>query len=382
MKKYLGLLLILLVVFSCRKNEYFTVEGAVENAADKALILEHVGLRGTERIDSVKLNEKGTFKLKGERPEYPDFYSLRIDNKLIRFAVDSTEVITINTSYDNFATEYTVEGSYNSEKIKDLRLSLMNIQKKVDHINKHGLMGDELEDEISALETMIETHKEMARGIIFEQARSTAAYFAIFQQINDVHVFSPYDPADYSYCAAVATAYNTFMPEYERSRNLYGYVLGALKERRSEQKNSVDIDEYIQSEAKGYIDIALPDRNNIERKLSTLEGKVVLIDFFAHELEGSADYIFALRDLYSKYNSEGFEIYQVSLDRNRMLWEISSENLPWVCVRSEGGVNNYYATLYNVSELPTGFLMDMEGNIISRDLNMNDLDREIAKLLK
>ena len=129
----------------------------------------------------------------------------------------------------------------------------------------------------------------------------------------------------------------------------------------------------------GYIDIKLNDKSGKERKLSELEGKVVLIDFSAYESEKSVEYTFALRDLYNKYHKRGFEIYQVSLDRNKVIWEQSIENIPWVCVRDENGPNTTYVATYNISSIPTNFLLNKQGTITSRSLNFGELAKQIEK---
>lgn len=380
MRKLLISLLICMALFSCQ-NQKFKVEGHIDGAAGETLVLEHNGIIRTEALDSVKIAKDGSFSIRSPRPEYPDFYRIRIKNKSITFAIDSTEAITINAGLKNFATEYEVKNSYASEQIKKLRVSLITTQNKLNTLK--GLTDKaEIEAKTAEIEADIERHKELARKIIMENPRSSSAYFALYQQISGRYLFSPFAPEDYPYWASVATAYHTFMPQYDRSKNIYNFVLEALKEKQNTQKQAV-ISELMQSDlASGYIDIILPDRNGNEVKLSSLEGKVVLIDFSAYEATENIEYTFALRDLYSKYNKRGFEIYQISLDRNKLLWEISTENIPWICVRDENGPNNYYAQTYNVTQLPSTFLMDKEGIIVTRDMKFSELDKKIDKLLK
>jgi hypothetical protein len=62
-----------------------------------------------------------------------------------------------------------------------------------------------------------------------------------------------------------------------------------------------------------------------------------------------------------------------------MLWEKSIANIPWICVRDENGPNTIAASSYNVSSIPTTFLMDKKGSIIGRSLNLEELNREISK---
>src|ERR1035437_6140006 len=129
------------------------------------------------------------------------------------------------------------------------------------------------------------------------------------------------------------------MAEYNRTKNLYNLVIDAIRTERT-AKNKEAWNEVLEKQGKGYIDIELNDSKGVTHKLSSLEGKVVLIDFSAYASDQSVDYTFALRDLYNKYHSRGFEIYQISLDDNKQLWEQSIANIPWICVRDENGPNS------------------------------------------
>ncbi len=369
-----------LLMLSCAQKS-FKVEGRIEHAAGETLVLEHSGIVRIEAIDSVKIAKDGTYAIKADRPEYPDFYRIRIKNKSITFSVDSTETIIISGDYNNLSTGYTVENSQASELIRQLRVSLIKIQNEL-HALDTVKSGMEREEKVTRIFDDLERHKELARKIIMENPRSPAAYFALHQQINGQYLHSPYAEEDYPYWATVATSYHAYMPQYNRSKNIYNYVLGALKAKQ-DAKNQNALQELMEhGPVTGYIDMALPNRKGEEVRLSDFEGKVMLIDFSAYEAEGSVNYTFELRELYNKYHGREFEIYQVSLDRNRLLWEISTENIPWVCVRDEDGPATRYAGLYNVSQLPTTFLMDKGGNIIARNLPFSELDRRIDELTR
>jgi len=378
MKKLLIILLVSLAFFACKNNrETFTIKGIVENAQGKTIILEHIGIAETLVLDSVLISANGKFSFRANRPDYSDFYRIRIQNRFIVFVVDSTETIAVNANFENFSTEYTVENSPQSELIKTLRISVINIQNKVNALDE---ITDESEqaEKIAEIELLLEQHKTMARELILENPRSNAAYFALYQKISGLYIFSPFVSEDFRYWAAVATAYHTFMPNSERSQNLYNFALEGLHERRLTQQQAA-LNELIETEGRNYIDIVLPDRRGIEKRLSDLRGKVILIDFSAYEIAGSIDYTFALRDLHTKYSHRGFEIFQISFDRNRLLWENVVENIPWIAVRDENGT---FAQLYNISQIPTTFLMDREMNIVARDLTFGELDREIDRLLR
>jgi len=376
MKKALILLLVFAGLVSCNNNKRFTVSGSIKDAEGDTLYIEHTGLLKTTILDSVKLGSTGNFSFKSARPEYPDYYRLRLKDKIIAFAIDSCEDITIDSKLTNFATEYQLTGSKPSLDIQKLRKSVMSIQSKANELTS-DLSSEVRNAKIAVIEKDIEAHKEMARKLILQNPRSTAAYFALYQKVNNTYLFSPYIKSDKPYCGAVATSFNEYMPEYERTKNLYSLVLDAIRtERQAKDKESWD--KVLEEKGVGYINISLPDKNKKTQNLSDLVGKMILIDFSAYENEQSVDYTFALRELYNKYHSRGFEIYQVSLDRNKMLWEKSVANIPWICVRDENGPNAICASSYNVSSIPTTFLMNKKGSIIGRSLNFEELNREIS----
>ena len=131
----------------------------------------------------------------------------------------------------------------------------------------------------------------------------------------------------------------------------------------------------------GIIDMTFPDINGIPRTLSDLKGKVVLLDFTAFSLEGSQERTLLLRELYNKYHASGFEIYQVSFDPDRHFWTQRCENLPWVCVYAEEGLDSDMLTLYRVQELPSYFLIDRNCDLQSRMETTSDIRKAIESLL-
>jgi len=263
MKNALLILLIFVGLVSCNQNNRFSVSGTIKDAEGDMLYIEHTGLLKTTVLDSVKLNANGTFKFKAERPAYPDFYRLRLKDKSIAFAVDSCENINIEAKFENFASDYILTGSETSIQIQKLRKSLLNIQRKANALRSDQRTEDRIA-KINDIEKDIEIHKEMARKLILQNPRSAAAYFAIYQKVNNTFLFSPYIKTDKPYCAAVATSYNAYMPEYERTKNLYSLVMDAIRtERNAKQKEAWN--EVLEKEGTGYIDIALQDKNNVTR---------------------------------------------------------------------------------------------------------------------
>jgi glutathione peroxidase-family protein len=131
----------------------------------------------------------------------------------------------------------------------------------------------------------------------------------------------------------------------------------------------------------GHFEIELPDVKGKVRTLGSLKGKVVLLDFTAYKTDWSPNYNLTMRQLYNKYSSQGFEIFQVSVDPDESFWVNAAVNLPWVCVYDENALNSNYLKLYNVQSIPAAFLIDREGNLVDRPEDQKSLDEKIAKLL-
>ena len=150
---------------------------------------------------------------------------------------------------------------------------------------------------------------------------------------------------------------------------------------RPKNTGTVNIEE---SEIKttGLFDIKLPGVNGDSISLSSFAGKVVLLDFSVYEDAKISSRNIRLREIYNKYKSKGFEIYQVSFDSREHFWQQSASNLPWTCVRDGEGAASPNVTLYNIQTVPTFYLINRENEIVLRDNQITDLEKEIEKLLK
>ena len=381
MKKvvYFLLALVLVGLGACDNEPKFKVQGEVTGAEDKTLYLEASSLGGIVMLDSVKLGANGSFSFAEARPESPEFYRLRMGGKVINFVVDSTETVSVKADAAKFATDYAIEGSENNLKIKELVLLQAELQQKVDKLAQSKMPAGLVQNQLTAL---VKEYKEkVKRNYIFAAPNKPYAYYALFQTLNGYMIFDPLASKDDIKCfQAVATSLNNAYPHADRSRNLYNMVIKGLKNTREPKEDALEIDASIVKEA-GVIDIQLKDLNGKVRTLTELKGKVVLIDFTVYNNAMSAAHNLALRELYTKYQSKGLEIYQVSLDADEHFWKTSADNLPWVCVRDAAGIYSQYVSLYGVQGLPSVFLVNRNNELSARGENIDDLEAAIRKLL-
>lgn len=365
---------------ACNYSSDFTVKGVVAGADGQLMYLENVGISNVVTLDSIKLAPGGKFKFTEKRPEYPDFYRLRLNNQLINFAVDSTETISFVADAGTFATSYSVEGSENSKAIKAITLAQLDANQAISRLRK------EYEDKMISDTTYrmkvlaaADAYKEVARKYIYSAPMSTAAYFALFQQIDGLLFFDLYDRKDVKAYGAVATSYNHTYPESPRSKHLYNLTLQSMKVLRAQRP--VDYSN-VETKEISFLDIELLDVRGEVVKLSTVApGKVVLINFTAYQTEWSPALNMALGELYTKYHDQGLEIYQVSLDSDFHFWRNGASNLPWVTVHDPQSVYSQVAGLYNVKQLPALFILDRKGNLVKRVEDVKKLETDVKAVL-
>lgn len=365
---------------ACNNSSDFIVKGVVAGADGQLMYLENVGISNVVTLDSIKLAPGGKFKFTEKRPEYPDFYRLRLNNQLINFAVDSTETISFVADAGTFATSYSVEGSENSKAIKAITLAQLDANQAISRLRK------EYEDKMISDTTYrmkvlaaADAYKEVARKYIYSAPMSTAAYFALFQQIDGLLFFDLYDRKDVKAYGAVATSYNHTYPESPRSKHLYNLTLQSMKVLRAQRP--VDYSN-VETKEISFLDIELPDVWGEVVKLSTVApGKVVLINFTAYQTEWSPALNMALGELYTKYHDQGLEIYQVSLDSDFHFWRNGASNLPWVTVHDPQSFYSQVAGLYNVKQLPALFILDRKGNLVKRVEDVKKLEADVKAVL-
>ena len=380
MKKYVMIAMAVLGMASCSEQK-FHVEGQITEAEDSVLYLENVGISELNVIDSVKLTADGKFSFSGEATEGPEFYRLRISDQIINIAIDSTETVTVKASYPKMATGYEVTGSENCQKIKELALKQMELQRKAILISSdEALTVDQSNDSILGL---IRQYKdEVKKEYIFPNPDKSYAYFALFQTMGNMLLFNPRtDKDDIKVFAAVATSWDAHYPNAERGANLHNIAIEGMKNVRINEANQAQAIDPSKVQTTGLIDIALADNNGKVRRLTDLKGKVVLLDFHVFATNESPARILLLRELYNKYHGAGLEIYQVSLDGDEHFWKTQTAALPWISVRETAGANSSTLNLYNVRSVPEFFLIDRDNNLVGRSQTIKDLEVAIKNLL-
>ncbi len=375
------ILIAVVVVFSsCQKSNQFTISGKVTHAENQTIYLEKLNVSSRVPVGEMKIEKDGKFKFKGESG-IPSYYILKFsDAKFITLLVDSLEDITVEADFANFGKEYHVEGSLGSIQIQELTNHLNKTQHKLDSIialnnlykgsPDYESLKQQWEENYAKI---VEEQFQFSSSFVTKNPFSMASIFALYQKYKDQN----YVVNDLQTMRVAASALQSIYPNSDHVKALYQNTLQILKNQRA-----ANVKKYIQEQGDNSPDIVLPNQDGEEIALSSLRGKVVLVQFWAAEDRGSRIVNPVLVEAYKKYKRKGFEIYQVSVDKNRIEWvdAIDTDKLTWINVGDMNG--SIHATnVYNVQQIPYNYLLNAEGAIIAKNLVGPELDKALSRAL-
>ncbi|HEX8516161.1 MAG TPA: TlpA disulfide reductase family protein [Bacteroidia bacterium] len=374
--KNILLLLPFTLAFACgntgSSGSDFEIKGQLSNSHGENVYLEQLTQEAVKPLDTAQVNEKGEFTLNAPITE-TGFYRLKISDKnFATLILEPGQKVTISGDAQDLGNTYTVKGSPDSELFWELnqrsginyrqRDSLQRIfQAFVNTAKMDSLRIDSVSKQLEKPYTkLVNDHNKYLQEFI-EKNSSSFASLAAIQQLPPEEFMQTYIILDRGLYA-----------KYPNS----SYIQSFHASVGSQQKLSI-------GSAAPEILMNTPDEKPLP--LSSLQGKVVLVDFWASWCGPCRAENPNVVKAYNKYKSKGFDIYSVSLDKDKDKWiaAIAKDGLTW-----KSHVSDFMhwqspvVKLYNFNGIPYNVLLDKKGNIIAKNLRGEDLEKKLEEILK
>ena len=364
------------VAFVACSSHDAKVSGRFVGLNFKMVYLEQMTPSGQSVIDSIELDKNGAYKFViKDLGTTPSLYNILYGSDRIPLLLSRGEKVEVSALGSALAN-YTVSGSPESELLRKFNKTYLEGQLE---LHKTTLEYYEVQDDVSKKElaqrytAVYNSIKRNQISFIVEHKDRMAAVYALYQRLPSDPYLAGAD-SDLIYYRTVADAVSQRYPTSPFLITLSNDI--ARMEARISLMNSIEF--------RNSPDLKGKDMYGNEVKLSSLNGNVVLIDFWSAEVGNSNALNADLKEIYERFNSKGFCVYQVSADTSKVAWikAVQEQRLPWISVCDFMGEFSPMLRSYNVRKLPSNFLIDREGRIIAKDIYSNALEARLESILK
>ncbi len=375
MKNILIQIVSVVVLWSCnpqqtQESTSIVLRGKVNFPESGLVLLEEYGNKEVVVMDTVTVQTSGEFEHEMSLSD-PGFYRLNFYNKQMVNLILYQDDLTIKADGNAPGGAVTITGSKDMEYLMEINKIIQGFQQRVSSLNEQfgqaNARGDQ--DEMDRIRKQFEVENKQHKEILKQKVRQMGNSLAVLQVVGN---FSPEE--DYQFLDSLGTLFENDPPDSKHTARFLSFVEGV----RLQAKNG----EHLQI-GKTAPDINLPNPEGQMVPLSSLRGKVVLVDFWAQWCRPCRMENPNIVEAYHKFKDRGFEVYGVSLDRSKDKWlqGIEEDGLVWTHVSDLKYWQSEAARTYNVNAIPASFLLDQEGRIIARNLRGQSLHQKLKEIL-
>lgn len=366
---------VVVLVIADLKNNDAEISGRFVGLNAKMVYLEEITTEGEKLVDSVEIDQDGYYSLVVKNlPETPMLYHVVYNNGHIPLLISRGENIDLR-AMGNVVMSYMVGGSRESELLRKFNKEFLDGQLELDSIVQKYKTADTVAQVRLDLKygTTYQQVKRKQIAFIIENKDCLAAVYALYQRLPGDQYLTNAE-SDLIYYRTVLDAVSDKYPNSPFLLTLSNDI--ARMEARVTLMKSMEV--------RAYPELHGLDMYGNEIPLSSLDGNVILVDFWSAELGYSNSLNADLKEIYEEYKPYGFRVYQVSADTSKAKWitAVQEQQLPWISVCDFGGEASPMLRAYNVRRLPSNFLIDRDGNIIAKNLYGNSLERRLARIFK
>ncbi|MCQ2204194.1 MAG: AhpC/TSA family protein [Bacteroidales bacterium] len=386
MKRIAASAMAIIAMASCSKSGV-EIAGTINNAGGQMIYLSEVDLDRTFIVDSAEVKQDGSFELVAPKNSQPTFYIAQLNDgkNQITILTDSATLgvnLTADMNAETWQKSVKFDNSADNNDINDFIIRIDDLQKDFVALASNVKMPqDERQVATEKFKEKLADHKAVVHKYVFDHPRSFVSYFALFQSVVDMPVFDMRDQNDLILYNTAATSLGLAYPNSDRVKDLCSRVLLVRRAMVQQKKTENLIKDAV---VVGSPDLKMKDSEGNVKTLSELKGKIVILQFWASQSDDSRKVNRQLVKLYEKYKSRGLEIYQVSVDTSELLWKnaIKADGLTWTNVCDLQGSGSLAVRLYNISAVPSNYIIDREGTLVGKDLFGTRLDNRMAELFK
>ncbi|HJC27146.1 MAG TPA: AhpC/TSA family protein [Candidatus Alistipes stercoravium] len=354
------------------------ISGRFVGSEARTIYLEEVSPLRQTIVDSTMLSDDGNYRFQlKEVSGMPSLYNVIYNGEYIPLLLAGGDRVEVN-AVGSLVRNYTVKGSEESELLRRFYQAFVIGAQRLDEIAQQFAAAENISEERQQelmkqyTDEYFRIRREQLRFIV-ENPASLAAVYALYQRLpGDVYLFN--GDSDVVYYRQVAEAVEQKYPESPYVQSLLSEV--------ARMDARIDLSSKITEMS--YPDLEMTDMFGKKIRLSSLAGKVILLDFWSAELGTSNALNADLKEIYARYADKGFEVYQVAIDTSKPLWitSVQEQQLPWASVTDLRGRASSSLALYNVQQLPANFLIDRDGSIVAKNLYGKSLESKLAELIR
>jgi peroxiredoxin len=364
-------------------SEKILIQGNFSNIPGTKLYIFQVLPDSKVLIDSANTDVSGNFNI-SFKVEKAGFYSLahNADNE-ITLVVSPGEVIKVNGNGNSLRDTYTIDGSKDSKLYSEYNKFTASNLKKVDSLSKVFAESQSDADFVfikkrldSAYLAIFDDQKEKVISFINSHLNSLSSLLVISESFGPNPVLSEQTHPELflKLDSALFLAYpeNSLVNSFHVRMLDFKAEIADAKEHEKNFKPGMPAPE-----------ISLTNSSGKEIKLSSLRGKLTLVYFWSSWNALCRQTNMNLTGIYTKYHNRGFEIYAVSIDSDANLWKkaYQLDKAYWIQVNDPKGLESDYSKTYAVKAIPKMTLVGRDGNIITHEPVLSELEALIKKNL-